>query len=284
VRAKLEAFQLTANEIVSVKGSSAKGHLERWLLSRLQTRILRVEEAISVMKNRTAFENAFFETWNDFRWYLRRRETPNKEALNEALSIWVRLLAPFAPHLSEEVWEKMGGSGWVVKAPWPSLDPNRVDQRAEEAEKVVRESIEDTSNLLRAIKIKPRKVCYYLASDWKWQVYLRALEKAEAGRLDAGELIRELLSDPSLKSKAKEIAPFAGKIAVQAARMPSDQRKLRLQLKKVDEIDILRDARKLCSQQFSVDVEVYSEDDLDRYDPKGRSMLAQPYRPAIFIE
>jgi len=284
VRAKLEAFHSTVNEMINMKGPSAEGHLERWLLSRLQIRIRRVEEAISVMKNRAALENAFFETWNDFRWYLRRRETPNTRALNEALSIWIRLLAPFAPHVCEEIWEKMEGSGYVVNAPWPSYDPNKVDQRAEEAEKMVKEVAEDTSNLLKAIKIKPHKVCYYVASDWKWQVYLRALENAEAGRLDTGELIKELLSDPSLKSKAKEIASFVGKIAVQAARMPSDQRKLRLQLQKLDEIDVMNDAQKLCSQQFNVEVAVYSEDDSERYDPKGRSMLAQPYRPAIFIE
>jgi len=66
--------------------------------------------------------------------------------------------------------------------------------------------------------------------------------------------------------------------------MPSDQRKLRLQLQKLDEIDVMNDAQKLCSQQFNVEVAVYSEDDSERYDPKGRSMLAQPYRPAIFIE
>jgi leucyl-tRNA synthetase len=284
VRAKLEAFHLAVNDIIRVKGSSAESHLERWLLSRLQSRLRRVEEAISIMKNRTALENAFFETWNDFRWYLRRRETPNAEVLREALSIWIRMLTPFIPHLCEEIWENMHGSGYVVEAPWPSYDPQKVDAEAEEAEKMVRDTIDDTLNLLKAMKIKPHKVYYYVASDWKWRVYLKALEKAEAGRLEVGELIKELLSDSSLKTRAKEVSSFAGKVAVQTSRTPPDQRKLRLQLKKTNELDVMKDAQKLFSQQFNVEVFVYSEDDPERHDPEGRSPLAQPYRPAIFIE
>ncbi len=34
----------------------------------------------------------------------------------------VQLLMPFAPHLAEELWEKMGGTGFVSLAPWPKHD------------------------------------------------------------------------------------------------------------------------------------------------------------------
>ncbi len=33
-----------------------------------------------------------------------------------------QLLMPFAPHLAEELWEKMGGKGFVSLAPWPKYD------------------------------------------------------------------------------------------------------------------------------------------------------------------
>jgi leucyl-tRNA synthetase len=35
----------------------------------------------------------------------------------------VRLVAPFAPHIAEELWERSGGSGSVFDAGWPSIDP-----------------------------------------------------------------------------------------------------------------------------------------------------------------
>lgn len=34
----------------------------------------------------------------------------------------IQLLMPFAPHLAEELWEKMGGTGFVSLAPWPKHD------------------------------------------------------------------------------------------------------------------------------------------------------------------
>jgi leucyl-tRNA synthetase len=36
---------------------------------------------------------------------------------------FVRLLAPFAPHLCEELWELLGHSESVAFAPWPEFDP-----------------------------------------------------------------------------------------------------------------------------------------------------------------
>ena len=34
----------------------------------------------------------------------------------------MQLLAPFAPHIGEELWERLGGTGSVAKAPWPVAD------------------------------------------------------------------------------------------------------------------------------------------------------------------
>jgi leucyl-tRNA synthetase len=35
----------------------------------------------------------------------------------------IQLLAPFAPHMSEELWEKLGGQGFVSTAAWPTFKP-----------------------------------------------------------------------------------------------------------------------------------------------------------------
>jgi leucyl-tRNA synthetase len=37
----------------------------------------------------------------------------------ETAKTFLRLLAPFAPHLSEELWERLGGTPSVANHPWP---------------------------------------------------------------------------------------------------------------------------------------------------------------------
>ena len=40
----------------------------------------------------------------------------------DELSVFVRLLCPIAPHLCEELWQRMGGEGFCSTAPWPVYD------------------------------------------------------------------------------------------------------------------------------------------------------------------
>ena len=52
----------------------------------------------------------------------------------------------------------------------------------------------------------------------------------------------------------------------------------------VDEFEALKSAADFFGKDFNAVIEVYRESDPSRYDPKGRAQLAQPYRPAIYIE
>jgi leucyl-tRNA synthetase len=39
---------------------------------------------------------------------------------------FLQVLAPFAPHLAEELWARLGGKGSVMQAAWPQFDPARL--------------------------------------------------------------------------------------------------------------------------------------------------------------
>ena len=41
------------------------------------------------------------------------------------LAVFTRLISPFAPHIAEEVWERIGGAGLVSLAPWPEFDEKK---------------------------------------------------------------------------------------------------------------------------------------------------------------
>jgi len=51
-----------------------------------------------------------------------------KEAVlpRQALLDLLRLLAPFAPHLAEELWSRMDQSGSIQDAGWPAYDPAKL--------------------------------------------------------------------------------------------------------------------------------------------------------------
>jgi leucyl-tRNA synthetase len=56
-------------------------------------------------------------------------------AVNQASARkFVQLLAPFAPHIADELWSRLGGDDLVQTAPWPSYDPHLLET---ETQKIV---------------------------------------------------------------------------------------------------------------------------------------------------
>jgi leucyl-tRNA synthetase len=43
--------------------------------------------------------------------------------LREPYLVLLQLLHPFAPHLTEELWEKAGQKGFILNSHWPVADP-----------------------------------------------------------------------------------------------------------------------------------------------------------------
>jgi leucyl-tRNA synthetase len=56
--------------------------------------------------------------------------TETAPSLREAVEMLLLMLSPFAPHISEELWEKIGNEGLVCLRGWPAVDEEMA--RAEE--------------------------------------------------------------------------------------------------------------------------------------------------------
>ena len=50
------------------------------------------------------------------------------EAIRQAVETLVLLLSPFAPHLCEELWQRLGHAESLAHAPWPTFDPVALEQ------------------------------------------------------------------------------------------------------------------------------------------------------------
>ena len=284
VQGKLEGLAKFAEEILVSAKCADVDHLERWLLSKLQQRIASVTSGLDELKTRTALQVALFEVWNDIRWYIQRKGKTDSRTLGEAVKVWLRLLTPFAPFTCEELWSRGGKAGFISLAEWPKVDAGLVDVAAEERENFIVDLIVDTLNILKATKIAPKRVCVYTAAQWKWQVYLSVLEKAVAGEVKIGEVMREVAAEKDLKPRMKEVASLVPRIVKAMMKLPNERKANMLKVKMVNEKVMLQDAACFLRGRFNAEVCVYDEADTERYDPKGRAVMAMPGQPAIFIE
>jgi len=80
--------------------------------------IKRVSEDLESMRFNTAI-SALMECLNTF---------SNDNVSKQSIESFVLMLAPFAPHIAEELWEKLGHTESLSHQEWPSYDPSLLEQ------------------------------------------------------------------------------------------------------------------------------------------------------------
>lgn len=284
IQKKIESFYIFAKSIIENEKKKEEEHIEKWLISTLQHRIANVTKNLEEMKTRTALEIALFEVWNDFRWYVRRKGKKDAKILLEAIKVWLKLLAPFAPHICEELWSRITEEGFISLAKWPQLNEKKIDILVEEQEKLITDLIEDTLNVLKATKMTPKKICYYTAAQWKWKIYLNVLERTLESKVKVNDILKEMIAKEDLKENIKLAANFIAKTVKALNKAPDDRKSKALQIKALDEKKVIENAAKFLEEKFNTSVVVYNEEDKVKYDPKERAIAAMPYQPAIYLE
>ena len=144
---------------------------DRWILTRS------AETARAVTANLENYElgeagRAIYEfLWSEFcDWYIeltkaRLYDKENVRAKNTALYVLrtvlertMRLLHPFMPFLTEEIWQKLPHEGRsIMRAPWPEVDEKEIDAEAEAAMTAIMEVIKVTRNLRAELGTPPGK-------------------------------------------------------------------------------------------------------------------------------
>ncbi len=253
-------------------------HLDRWLKSMLNRRIKNIVEAFNDYNLRVAANEIFFEMQKDINWYI-KRGGGNKVLLKDYVESWLKMMTPITPHMAEELWH-INHDSFISNVEFSKYDEKQFSIEDEVAEDLLRGLIEDIQEILKVTKITPRKICIYTAPKWKQIVTQKIFELEKQGKLDMSSLMRELLVNEDLKKKAKEISKFAGKLINEIRKIQDKQR----YIIGLDETMFLREEISYLKSLFNCDIEVYSADDKEIYDPKGKSSYASPLRPAIYIE
>ena len=171
-----------AAEVVDAFGDRANLPLhDRWILSRVHTTAAAVNQQIDNYDFHAAVQELYHFFWDDFcDWYIElskstvTAETPSpnrdiaRARLISILEQALRLLHPFMPYLTEELWQKLpvnhasqlnpayaGAEPTIMLAAFPRADASLIDESAEAAMQAVIDLISRVRNIRSEMNIKP---------------------------------------------------------------------------------------------------------------------------------
>jgi leucyl-tRNA synthetase len=292
IKVKLEKFYQWAIEVSKLKNKADEGNLtleDKWLLSKLHKSILSVTNAMENLKFRDALQIILYELDQNIQWYLKRlscnptnfNEAVTAKVLNEVLEARVKMLAPFAPYICEEIWHKLGNETFISTIEWPKFDKSKIDEVSEETVNFINNVLNDIKNILKATGIKPKLIVCYTCSEWKKEIYKKVLELALTRKIEIKDLINQFIKD---KQKEKDKIAYLTKIVKDISIMPFELKEKRLKTININEFEILKESIPFYEAEFNAKIEVYNEEDAKKHDPKNKAQLAQPFRPSIYIE
>lgn len=262
---------------------------DKWIISKLQHVIESSTVAMDRLRVREALHNVLYSLDQDLQWYLKRANAKGRDessisgVMRYVLDVRARMFAPFAPFISEEMWEALGNSKSVMLSSWPEVDKTKIDYVADEAEILIMNLVSDIQNIVKVTKIKPTKIFIYTATEWKWNVYQKILNAILEGKTNFGEIMKLLVYDPDT-SKVKQNPDMVKKTIEDVLSDPVDSRHRKREIVTLNEAEIFHDAKSLLVKEFDSEIMIFNEDDVNKIDPKNKAKMARPYKPALYIE
>ena len=297
---QLRRFWNRAQEIIDRDVPDGAGddleHIDRWLLSKLQTTIEDATDALERFETRTASQVAFYNFEEELKWYRRRADLDRPGAawtLREVLRARLRLLAPFVPFMANELHEQLTGvpaddavgfgdpeEPSVARAPedaaWPQPNPEFDAAVTEAREQLVEDVLDDINDIVDVTGTDPETIRVYAAADWKHQVF----ETVRETGTDVGAVMGTVMQDEDLRERGDAVNDLVQEL-VSFVRERGEE--TLTALAELDEQAVYEQARDFLEAEFDADVEVYAED-ADPVDPEDKAEQAVPFRPAIHLE
>jgi valyl-tRNA synthetase len=142
---------------------------DRWIESRLHETIRAMSAALTEYRFHDGAQELYRFFWNDFcDWYLelvKRRmddgadpadRAAARSTLASVLSASIRLMHPYLPFLTEELWRYLPGTeGQVIRADWPDAAAFRRDENLERDFELLRDTVAAVRNVRSAMNVPP---------------------------------------------------------------------------------------------------------------------------------
>lgn len=152
---------------------------DRWILSRLQKTIEQVTDAMESYDFNIAAKAIYAFFWNEFcDWYIetvkpRLRESGTSKhvaqnVLVKVLDQSLRLLHPFMPFITEELWQKLPIDGdAIIISEWPVVNSSLINHSAEEEFEGIMSIVRGIRNVKAEMNIPPstKVKVYYIGTE-----------------------------------------------------------------------------------------------------------------------
>jgi valyl-tRNA synthetase len=145
---------------------------DRWIISRMNFAVQEVEKNLEAGNYRfnDALKAVYEYIWNDFcDWYIemskpvlfgsdKQRKATVQQILVTCLNNALKVLHPFMPFITEEIWQKLPGSkGSLMTASFPEVDSDGVNVPLEQEMGEMMEAVRIIRNLRASANISPAK-------------------------------------------------------------------------------------------------------------------------------
>ncbi|MFB6147612.1 MAG: class I tRNA ligase family protein, partial [Candidatus Nanohaloarchaea archaeon] len=271
-RNKIQGFYERSHKLIGEGVERERNDLDRYVLSRLQHIIENTTEALEEFQTRKAGLNAFYELNSLINRYRNRSNELNREVVEELVETQVRLMAPFTPHICEELWSELGNDGMVSRANWPRPDEELVDEEIENAQELVDSTVDDireVKDIVGADDFETIKVI--VASRWKREVF-EELQELVDERPEFGEAMSRLVEDRERYSE--QIKSYLQEYLEEPGELPEEV------FTEERELEILEQNRSFLESEFDAEIELEREKESE----EEKAERAEPGRPAIVME
>ncbi|MEM3126450.1 MAG: class I tRNA ligase family protein [Candidatus Woesearchaeota archaeon] len=243
---------------------------DKQIISKVNKSIKEVTEAIETFRYPVALTSIMMLT-NRLQRYI--SENPNPQVLHFAFRSLILIFSPFAPHICEELWEKMGHKSYVSLASWPKYDDSKIDDKAEYLEDLISDVIADIHQVLKLTNMKkPKEIFLFVADSWKYD-FAKFLKDKLKQTFDQKAIQTDLMKS-DLKKYGQEIIKLLPKYLKDTSKLPREI------ISQEEEIKTLQNSLEFLSKEFSCPVVVYKAEESN----EQKAKQALPGKPAIVIK
>lgn len=278
----IASFVLSLRQMSRSESRVQKKQIDLWLESQIQRRIGNVIADLDEMKTKSAFQEAFYNFWNDMRHYLERAEMANQEIIDYASVTWLKLLAPFIPFTCDELSSSVGKKELMSLSAFPSVEGARIHEESELEESMILQLSKDAKKIMKILKEKPTTLHVYLPPQWAYSLMVSAIEAKKKNEKMSDLLVKFFETHPAVP---KNIVPAtAQKIMKNLNDLGESFVEPYLKnSSNVNESEAYKEGWSYLEKELGVTIDIHNYEE-NVYDPKDRAKSAIPFRPALFFE